>query len=169
MSQPKWIQITKQCVLAAVIFLLQLIFADRWRIFGVAPNFVFCFVLALSFLRKPHYSFYSAFILGFFMDSMSGRFFGAYTALFAITAFGIRELYHSAFSENFVIEAIYGLVSCFLYSLCYAFFTSLFEGDFLILFTRTALIEFLYNFIIFLLMLLIQKRNLKKHRSVFHL
>ena len=117
MSQPKWLKVTKQCVLAAVIFLLQLIFADRWRIFGVAPNFVLCFVLALSFLRKPHYSFYSAFILGFFMDSMSGRFFGAYTALFAIVAFGIRELYHSAFSENFVIEAIYGLVSCFFHSI----------------------------------------------------
>ena len=151
------------------VFESPLFFADRWRIFGVAPNFVLCFVLVLSFLKKPHYSFYSAFILGFLMDSMSGRFFGTYTALLAMTALGIRELYHSAFSENFVIEAIYGLAACFLYSLCYAFFTSLFEGEFLVLFTRTALVEFLYNFVIFLLMLLIQKKNLKKHRSVFHL
>ncbi len=169
MFQTKWVKVLKQCLLAAVVFLLQLIFADRIRFFGVAPNFVLAFVLAVSFLRKPHYSFYSAFILGFFMDSMSGRFFGAYTALFALVAFGIREFYHSAFSENFVIEAIYGFITCFLYSLCYAFFTSLFEGNFMVLFTRTALIEFIYNFIIFFLMLIIQKRNLKQHRSVFRL
>ncbi len=169
MLQTRWVKIIKQTLLAAVIFLVQLIFADRLRLFGVAPNFVLAFVLAISFLREPHYSFYTALIAGFFLDSVSGRFFGSYTALFALVAFGIRELYHSAFSENFVIEAVYGLITCFLYSLCYAFFTSLFEGEFLILFTRTALIEFIYNFVIFLLMLIIQKRNLKKHRSVFQL
>lgn len=169
MIQTRWVKVLKQCLLATVIFLLQLIFADKLRFFGVAPNFVLAFVLALSFLRKPHYSFYTAFIAGFFLDSVSGRFFGAYTVLFALVAFGIREFYHSAFSENFAIEAIYGLITCFLYSLCYAFFTSLFQGEFLVLFYRTALIEFVYNFFIFLLMLLIQKRNLKKHRSVFHL
>ncbi len=169
MLQQRWVIILKRSLLAAAVFLLQLICADKLRIFGVAPNFVLAFVLALSFLREPDYSFYSAFILGFLLDSISGRFFGSYTALFALVAFGIRELYHSAFSENFVIEAIYALITCFLYSLCYAFFTSLFQGEFLVLFYRTALIEFIYNFFIFLGMLFIQKRNLKKHRSVFHL
>ena len=169
MIQSGWLKVLKQCLLAAVVFLLQLCFADRLRILGVAPNFVLTFVLALSFLRDPRYSIYSALILGFFCDSVSGRFFGTYTALFAVVAIGIRELYHSAFSENFVMEAIYGLITCCLYSLCYAFFTSLFEGHFFILLYRTALIECIYNFAIFLLMLLIQKRNLKKHRSVFHL
>ncbi len=167
MLQQRWVIILKRCLLAAVIFLLQLICADRFRIFGVAPNFVMAFVLALSFLREPKYSFYSAFILGFLSDSISGRFFGSYTALFALVAFGIRELYHSAFSENFVIEAIYGLIACFLYSLCYAFFTSFFAGEFFVLFTKTALIECFYNFVLFLLMLFVQKKTKKRHRSVF--
>ena len=169
MTQSGWFQVVKQCLLAAVIFLLQLCFADRLRIFGVAPNFVLAFVLALSFLKAPRYSFCCALILGFCLDSVSGRFFGTYTALFTLVAFGIREFYHSAFSENFVMEAFYGLITCGLYSLCYAFFTSIFEGNFWMLLYRTAFIEFIYNFVIFLLMLLIQKRNLKKNRSVFHL
>lgn len=169
MLQQRWVTILKRCLLAAVIFLLQLICADKLRIFGVAPSFVLAFVLTLSFLRDPQYSFYSAFILGFFLDSISGRFFGSYTVMFALVALGIRELYHSAFSENFIIEAIYGLIACFLYSLCYAFFTSFFAGEFFVLFSQTALIECFYNFILFLLMLFVQKRNQKKHRSVFHL
>lgn len=169
MLQARWTKLIKQCLLAAVIFSLQLVFADRLRIFGVSPNFVLAFVLALSFLRDPKYSLWSALILGFFMDSVSGRFFGAYTALLTLVAFGIREFYHSAFSENFLMESVYGLITSFLYSLCYAFFTSLFAGDFFVLLYRTALIEFVYNFVIFLGMLFIQKQKLKKHRSVFHL
>lgn len=169
MLQPGCMKLIKQCFLAAAMFLLQLIFADKMRILGVAPNFVFAFVLAISFLKEPGYSLWSAFLLGFFLDCVSGRFFGVYTALFALIALGIRELYHSAFSENFVIEAVYGLITCMIYSLCYAFFTSLFEGNLWVLLYRTALLEFVYNFLIFLLMLLIQKRTQKKHRSVFRL
>ena len=169
MFQPEFLKLIKKYFLAAAIFLLQLIFADKMRILGVAPNFVFAFVLALSFHKESGYSLWSAFILGFFLDCVSGRFFGVYITLLALTALGIRELYHSAFSENFVLEAIYGLIACLLYSLCYALFTFLFEGNLWVLLYRTALLEFVYNFAIFLLMLFVQKRNHKKHRSVFHI
>ncbi|MBE7018693.1 MAG: rod shape-determining protein MreD [Ruminococcaceae bacterium] len=169
MFQPEFLNLIKKYFLAAAIFLLQLIFADRIRILGVAPDFVFAFVLALSFHKESGYSLWSAIILGFFSDCVSGRFFGIHTTLLVLTALGIRELYHGAFSENFVLEAIYGLIACLLYSLCYALFTSLFEGNFWVLLYRTALLEFVYNFAMFLLMHLVQKRNRKKHRSVFRI
>ena len=169
MFQPEFLKLIKKYLLAAAIFLLQLIFADRIRILGVAPNIVFAFVLALSFHKESGYALWSAIILGFFLDCVSGRFFGIHTTLLVLTVFAIRELYHSSFSENFVLEAIYGLIACLLYSLCYALFTSLFEGNFWVLLYRTALLEFVYNFAIFLLMLFVQKKNHKKHRSVFRI
>lgn len=169
MEQAVWLKNFKRCLLVAAVFLLQFIFADRFRIFGVAPNFALAFVTAVSFLRNQKYSFYSALFLGVALDAVSGRFFGTYTALFMTIAFCIREFYHSAFSENFIIESFYGLLVCFGYSVSFAFFTSLFRGEFIRLILHTALIEFLYNFVIFLVMLGIQKKTGKKHRSVFHI
>lgn len=169
MEQANWIHILKRCLLVAAIYLLQFIFADKLRLFGVAPNFAFAFVLTISFLKEQKFSFYAALVLGILLDSVSGRLFGTYTVLFMAVAFCIREFYHSAFSENLVIEAAYGLIVCFVYSLCFAFFISLFRGEFFTLLSRTAWIEFLYNFLLFLAMLIIQKKVKKKHRSVFHL
>ncbi|MBQ7950964.1 MAG: rod shape-determining protein MreD [Clostridia bacterium] len=169
MEQATWLRYLKQSILVAAVFLLQFIFADKFRLFGVAPNFAFAFVLTVSFLKKQEFSFYSALILGILTDSVSGRLFGTYTVLFMLVAYGIREFYHSAFSENFFIESMYGLLVCLLYSLGYAFFISLFRGEFLTLLSKTAWIEFLYNFVIFLIMLVIQKKHNKKHRSVFRL
>lgn len=169
LEQAGWIRHLKRGLLVAVIFLLQFIFADKLRVFGVAPNFAFAFVLTVSFLEEQNYSFCAALALGILLDSVSGRLFGTYTVLFMVVALGIREFYHSAFSENFVIEAAYGLIVCFVYSLCYAFFISLYRGEFLTLLSRTAWIEFLYNFLVFLAMLILQKKIRKKHRSVFHL
>lgn len=169
MEQATWVKVCKRCLLVAAVFLLQLVFVDKLRMFGVSPNFAFAFVLAISFLKEQSYSFYAALILGFLLDSVSGRLFGTYTVLYMVVAFCIREFYHSAFSENFVIESIYGLIVCFVYSLCFAFFISLYRGEFLTLLSRTAWIEFLYNYAIFLVMLFIQKKTKKKHRSVFHL
>ena len=169
MEQTSWLKYIKRSVLVAAVFLLQFIFADHLRLFGVAPNFAFCFVLTISFLKKAKFSFYTALILGVLLDSVSGRLFGTYTVFFMLLAFGIREFYHSAFSENFVIEALFGLLVCFLYSVSYAFFISLYRGQFLTLISQTAWIEFLYNFIIFLAMLFVQTKHNQKHRSVFRL
>ncbi|MBO5407797.1 MAG: rod shape-determining protein MreD [Clostridia bacterium] len=169
MEQANWVKRLKQYLLVALIFLLQFIFADKCRLFGVAPNFAFTFVLTVSFLREQKYSFLSALILGILLDAVSGRLFGPYTLLFMTVAFCIREFYHSAFSENFLIEAFYGLITCFITSVCFAFFISLFRGEFFTLISRTAWMEFFYNFVIFLVMLFIQKKCKKKRRSVFRL
>ena len=169
MEQTTWLKYLKQSILVAAVYLLQLVFADKFRLGGVAPNFAFCFVLTISFLKEQKFSFYSALILGILLDSVSGRLFGAYTVFFMLAAYGIREFYHSAFSENFIIEALYGLLVCFIYSISYAFFISLYRGQFLTLISQTAWLEFLYNFVIFIVMLLIQKKSNKKHRSVFRL
>ena len=169
MERANWVKALKHYLLVALIFLLQFIFADKCRLFGVAPNFALSFVLTVSFLKKQNYSFQSALILGILLDGVSGRMFGAFTLLFMAIAFGIREFYHSAFSENFIIEAFYGLVACFIASICSAFFISLYRGEFLALVSRTAWIEFLYNYVIFLVMLFIQKKFTKKRRSVFRI
>ena len=169
MEQTILLKYLKRTFLVAAVYLLQLVFADELRLGGVAPNFAFCFVLTVSFLKEQKFSFYSALILGILLDSVSGRLFGAYMVFFMLVAFGIREFYHSAFSENFIIEAMYGLLVCLIYSVSYAFFISLYRGQFLTLISQTAWIEFLYNFAIFIGMLIIQKKNNKKHRSVFHL
>lgn len=159
----------KRCLLVAAIFLLQFVFADKCRIVGVAPNFALCFVLTVSFLREQQFSFYAALALGLLMDSVSGQIFGVYSVWFMIIALGVRELYHSAFSENFVIEALYGLLICALYSVSFAFFISLFRGEFLFLLSRIVWIEALYNFAVFLVMLSIQKKSQKKYRSMFRI
>lgn len=169
MEQAVWMKYLKRSLLVAAVYLLQFVFADHVRLFGVAPNFAFCFVLTVSFLKEQKFSFYTALILGILLDSVSGRLFGTYTVFFMLVAFCIREFYHSAFSENFIIETAYGLLVCFLYSVSYAFFISLYRGEFLTLISQTAWIEFLYNFIVFLVMLIIQTKHNKKHRSVFRL
>lgn len=169
MEQASWVKNLKRYLLVACIFLLQYIFADKCRLFGVAPDFAFAFILTVSFLKEPKYSFLSALFLGVFLDAVSGRLFGPYTLLYMTVAFCIREFYHSAFSENFLIEAMYGLITCFLGAVCSAFFISLFRGEFFTLISRTAWIEFLYNFVIFLVMLFIQKKCKKRRRSVFRL
>ena len=86
-----------------------------------------------------------------------------------MVALGIREFYHSAFSENFIIEALYGLLTCMIYSVTFAFFMALFRGRFLSMLSRIVWIEILYNFVIFLVMLSIQKKTVKKRKSVFRL
>lgn len=169
MEQTNWLKNLKRFLLVTAIFFLQSVFADNLRLWGVAPNVAFCFVLAISFLKSQRFSFYAALALGICLDAVSGRFFGIYTVLFMTVAFCIREFYHSAFSENFIIEAIYGFIVCFCYSICFAFFTSLFRGGFFSLLSSTAWIELCYNFVIFLLMLGIQKKCNQKRRSVFRL
>ena len=159
----------KRGVLVLLIFFLQYIFADKLRIFGVAPNIAFAFITALAFLQDFKFNITASLILGFLLDAVSGRIFGIHMLMFVSMNFLIQELYHSAFSDNFVMQTIYGLLSAFVYSVIFAFFNSFFKGNFFVYFTQIGLIEFIYNFLLFELFLIIQKNTHKKRRGAFRL
>jgi rod shape-determining protein MreD len=163
----KIVDILKKTGLCLVILLLQFVFADKIRIFGVSPNIAFAFIVSLAFVKDFKYNVYAAGLTGFFLDGLSGRVFGVYTLLFVLINFLTFELYHSAFSENLFIETLYGLGASFAYSVIFAFFTSFFEGSFIVLFAQTSLFEFIYNFLIFMVFLIAQKRFGRRRASVF--
>jgi rod shape-determining protein MreD len=163
----KFIDVLKKVGICLIILLLQFVFADRFRIFGIAPNIAFAFIVSLALIHDFKYNIYAAGFMGFFLDGLSGRVFGVYTLLFVLINFLVFEFYHSAFSENLLIEMLYGLIASFAYSVIFAFFTSFFKGSFITLFAQTSFFEFIYNFLIFTVFLIAQK-NLKSHRkSIF--
>jgi len=159
--------IAKRVFLCLIVLIVQYVFADKLRIFGVAPNILFSFIIALAFINDFSYNMYAAVLLGVALDGLSGRIFGVYTLIFVALNFLVLEFYHSAFSENFIVETIYGFVTMFAYSLLFAFFTSFFKGDFITMLTKTAIIECLYNFAIFEIFLIIQKKFRRKTKRMF--
>jgi rod shape-determining protein MreD len=167
MERDRYILNIKRIALSLFIFMLQLMFADYFRIFGVAPNIAFSFVLSVALLNDFKYMINNAIFLGLALDAVSGRIFGAYTFMFVIIAFLMSEFYHSAFSENFVIESLYAFIATFLYSVLFAFLNSLFSGSFIILLSKLAIIEWIYNFLIFLLFRFIQGMFKKRRRNIF--
>jgi rod shape-determining protein MreD len=163
----KFIDVLKKIGICLVILLLQFVFADRIRIFGVSPNIAFAFIISLAFVKDFKYNIYAAGFTGFFLDGLSGRVFGVYTLLFVLINFLVFELYHSAFSENLFIETLYGLIASFTYSVIFAFFTSFFKGSFIVLFAQTSFFEFIYNFLIFTVFLIVQKRLKVRRKGIF--
>jgi len=159
--------VIKRILLCLLVLVTQYVFADKLRIFGVAPNIVFAFVIAIAFINDFSFNMYGAIILGLSLDALSGRIFGIYMLTFAVLNFLVTEFYHSAFSENFVIETLYGFIAMLLYSFLFAFFTSLFKGNFFNMITKIAVIECIYNFVIFEVFLVIQKKSRKKKKGIF--
>ena len=159
--------VLKRIALCLFVLVVQYVFADKLRIFGVAPNIVFAFVIAIAFINDFSFNIYGAILLGLGLDALSGRILGIYMLTFVVLNFLVTEFYHSAFSENFLIETLYGLIAMAVYSFLFAFFTSLFKGDFFTMLTKTAIIECLYNFVIFETFLIIQKKFKKKKKNIF--
>jgi rod shape-determining protein MreD len=167
MERDRYVLNIKRSILSAFIFILQFMLADHLRIFGVAPNIAFSFVLAVALLNDFPYMINNALFLGIALDAVSGRIFGAYTFMFVFIAFAISELYHSAFSENFVIESLYALIATLLYSVLFAFLHSFFRGSFFILLSKITIIEWIYNFAIFIVFRCIQGMFKRKRKSIF--
>jgi rod shape-determining protein MreD len=167
MERDRYIVTIKRIILSVFIFILQFMLADHYRIFGVSPNIAFSFVLAVALLNDFKYTIHNALFLGLALDAVSGRIFGAYTFMFVLISFAMSEFYHSAFSENFVIESLYALIATLLYSTLFAFLNSFFRGNFFVLFSKIAVIEWLYNFSIFLIFRFIQGIFKKKRKSIF--
>ena len=159
--------ILKRVLLCLLMLTVQYVFSDKLRFFGVAPNILFAFVIAIAFINDFSFNIYAAVILGAALDALSGRIFGIYTLTFVGLNFVVLEFYHSAFSENFIVETIYGFIAMLVYSLLFAFFTSFFKGNFFEMLTKTAIIECIYNFIIFEIFLIIQKKLRKQKKNMF--
>ena len=159
--------IIKRILICLLVLVVQYVLSDKLRIFGVAPNIVFAFVIAIAFINDISFNMYAAILLGFALDGLSGRIFGIYMLTFVVLNFLVSEFYHSAFSENFLIETLYGLIAMTVYSFLFAFFTSIFNGGLINILTRIAIVECFYNFAIFETFLIIQKRFRKKKKSIF--
>ena len=169
MDREKIILFIKRAALFILVFVLQTVLSDRLRIFGVSPNFALCYLLVVAFKNYPSYGFYLALILGLTVDAVSGRIFGAYTFLFVLTEEIIKNFYTKLFSENFFFECLGGLFFNLVFSVLYALGEWIFYGSFIHIFLRIALVECVYNQIVFMIFLFISKKVKKKRRSMFRI
>lgn len=157
----------KYGTIGAFLFLLQVVFCNKMRILGVAPNFVLCYTLVASYRNKGAFGFYNALFFGILLDAVSGRIFGAYTIFFVLFDVVVEKVFYKYFSENLFLEFLSGCALLFLFSFFYAVTVWLFNGSFMFLFFGICLVETLINSILFFFFLLVSKRKKKKRRSAF--
>lgn len=170
MESDKIVLFFKRTLMIILIFLMQTVFADKVRMFGVSPNFALAYILVVSFKNHENYGFYAALILGLLTDSVSGRVFGSYTAVFLIIEETIKYGYKKLFAENFFFECMGGLFFNFVFSFLFATVEWLFNGKFAATFLGVGLLELIYNQIVFMLFLFISKKfGKKKRRSMFRI
>lgn len=169
MESEKVILFIKRAVILVLVFVMQVVLADKIRFLGVSPNFALAYILVISLKNYKSYSLVAAVISGILLDAVSGRIFGAYTFLFVLVCGLVKYIYLKMFSENFLFESLGGLFFNFIFSLIYGLGEWLFYGKFTSIFTQIVLFECLYNQIIFMVFLLISKKTRKKHRSIFRI
>lgn len=149
------------------LFLIQVVFGNKMRIFGIAPNLVLCYTLTVSYRGKEAYGFYNALIFGILLDGVSGRIFGAYTVFFLLFDIIVEKLFYKYFSENLLLEFLSGSALLFVFSFFYSVAVWLFNGNFVFLFFGICVVETLVNSILFFFFLVISKRKKKRRRSAF--
>ena len=159
----------KYVFMGVVILALHACFADKLRLFGVAPNIVLCYVMCVSFRNHDSFGFYNALILGLASDALCGRIFGEYTFFFILFDLLIAKVFYKLFAENFWFEFFSGVIMSFIFSVTFALIVWLFDGNFIFLTLKIALVEALYNSFIFLLFLYASKKRKKKRRITFRI
>lgn len=169
MESGKIILVLKRVLLITLIFVSQTVFADKMRIMGVSPNLTLAFILVVAFKNYPSYGLYASLTLGFLTDAVSGRIFGGYTFLFVLIEELIKNYYTKLFTESFLFEFFGGLAFNFLFSLLYGLGEWFFYSSFAHIFLKIALIECLYNQVVFTFFLFVSKKIKKKRRSIFRI
>ncbi len=157
----------KYVFLGVVILAFGACFADKMRIFGVAPNIALCYVMCVSFRNHDSFGFYNALILGLATDALGGRVFGEFTFFFVLFDLIIARVFYKLFAENFWFEFFSGVILSFLYSTIFAVIVWLFDGNFIFIALKIALVEALYNSFVFLIFLYLFKKRKKKRRIAF--
>ncbi len=167
MERNFWVEKIKYVIIGVVILAFQVCFADKLRLFGVAPNIALCYVMCVSFRNHDSFGFYNALILGLATDALGGRIFGEFTFFFVLFDLLIAKVFYKLFSENFWFEFFSGVILSFLFSMIFAIIVWLFEGNFIFLTLKIALVEALYNSFVFLIFLYASKKRKKKRRIAF--
>lgn len=157
----------KYSLIGAVLLLVQIVFGNKMRLFGIAPNIILCYALTSSYRNSGSFGFYNALVFGIFLDGISGRIFGANTVFFVVFDIIVEKLFYKYFSENLLLEFLSGSALLFVYSFFYAVTVWLFNGNFIFLFFRICIVETVVNSILFFFFLVISKRKKKKRRSAF--
>ncbi len=159
----------KYVILGVVVLAFQTGFADSMRIMGVAPNIVLCYVMCVSFRNHNSFGFYNALLTGLALDAIGGRIFGEYTFFFVLFDLIIEKVFYKLFAENFWFEFFSGVILNIFFSGMFALIVWLFDGNFLYITMKIALIEAIYNSAVFLVLLFIFKKRKKKRRITFRI
>ena len=151
----------KYNVIKFVSFILITLFyqqiAGGIEILGIVPNLSFLLVLSAAISENYSNLSYSL-VFGIIYDYMNGIVFGTYTILFVLISFVAGELYHRNFENLIVVEILFMILGCFLYSFITAVFIALLDGGFWSVFVRISLPEFIYNSIAGVVILLVYKK-----------
>lgn len=159
----------KYILIGVLVLIFQAEFANNLRIFGVAPNFVLCYVMCMSFHSTDSFGFYNALIMGLCADALGGRIFGEYTFFFVLFDFLIGRVFYKLFSENFIFEFLGGAIFNFVFSFSFALIYWLFGGRFWFLLTEMVLAEVIYNSAVFMVFLWISRKTKKKRHITFRI
>lgn len=140
--------------------------AGNLAIWGIVPNLTFVLLVASS-IAEEKFDFFYPVIFGLIYDYLNGAIFGVYTLVFVLTTFFSNELYHKNFKNVTFMEIVFVILSCMFVSLFSALFISLMEGGFWTLLIRISLVEFIYNSVIGIVVLLLYKKILSPSNRRF--
>lgn len=145
-------------IIFVVVFFLNQTIANHIEVFNVAPNLIFALVVCTSLTEDKISNIFFALASGLLFDFFNGKILGVYTILFVGISFGSSVIYHTFFENMTSVEILFSVLSCFLYSFLHSVFFGLRETNFIMLLTRVSLIEFIYNSIISVILILICKK-----------
>lgn len=102
------------CGLALI---LQILLSPHMTLFGVSPNFVFAFIVALSIINKDRPPVFEGAICGLFLDLTGGGPFGEYLLIFPIIGFVVYNLSFSLDKSMFAPIGFLILGSCIIFEI----------------------------------------------------
>lgn len=131
--------------------------ADVISIWGIVPNITFLLLIS-SVIAEDKYNLFYPVTFGIIYDYLNGVVFGVYTLIFVIITFAVNELYHKNFKNVTFMEIAFVILGCFVISFFTVVFIALMDGNFLNMVLRISLVEFLYNSVVGVIILLLYKK-----------
>ncbi|MBQ8541505.1 MAG: rod shape-determining protein MreD [Clostridia bacterium] len=114
--------------LMLAVVLLQVTVLSHFTLFGVIPNCVFVFVLALCIINDNAESVVFATVTGLMVDMLTGAQFGLNTLLYMYIAIGVIVVISFAYQKSIKIVVPMCLCASFMYELIFGILSFLFRG-----------------------------------------
>ncbi len=132
------------CIL--LILLIQTTLLDYVKIYGVKPNLLFVFIVAIALLKGYAEGAIVGCISGFAMDMISGGLLGFNALLFLYLGLAVGFINRRLYKENYIVMIFFTFSSTIVFGLMMYVITSLGSGmDLLLSLTMKILPESLYN------------------------